>query len=66
MPVFPIVADAGWLYLNLNTFTGSPADPVAQAWVTTVIAAEDRYGLGLDAMALDSACDPSTIILGPP
>ncbi|MGH7342578.1 MAG: hypothetical protein ACREKH_19000 [Candidatus Rokuibacteriota bacterium] len=57
---FPYDLVAGWLYLNLNNSTGSPADPVAQAWVTTLINAEGRYAVGLDAVAFDSACEPMT------
>ena len=56
----------GWLYLNLNTSTGAPVDPFAQAWVSTVMSAEDRYSVGLDAIQFDSACGPNTVILGPP
>jgi hypothetical protein len=56
----------GWIYFNLNTSTGSPVDPFAQAWVSTIMSAEGRYSIGLDAIQFDSACNPNTIILGVP
>jgi hypothetical protein len=65
-PQLPTTFDNGWLYLNLNTSTGSPVDPFAQAWVSTIMSAEGRYSVGFDAIQLDSACAPNTIILGPP
>lgn len=65
-PSLPTTFDNGWLYLNLNTSTGSVVDPFAQAWVSTVMKAEGRYSVGLDAIQFDSACNPNTIILGPP
>ncbi len=48
----------GWMYLNLNTSTGAVGglfDPTAQAWVTTVMSASGRFGLGYDAIQLDNA-----------
>lgn len=48
----------GWIYLNLNTRTGSPVDPVAQAWVSSVVGAAGRYSVGFDALQICSACDP--------
>jgi hypothetical protein len=62
----PTIFSNGWLYLNLNTSTGSPVDPFAQAWVSTIMSAEGRYSIGLDAIQFDSACNPNTIILGVP
>jgi len=57
----------GWMYLNLNTtvagITYPAADPaIAQAWVTTLMDAEGRFGVGFDAIQLDSACAPSNVI----
>jgi hypothetical protein len=52
--------------LNLNTSTGSPVDPTAQAWVSTIMSAEGLYSIGLDAVQLDSACAPNGIIIGEP
>jgi len=43
------------MYLNLNTSTGGVFDPTAQAWVTTVMSASGRFGLGYDAIQLDNA-----------
>jgi hypothetical protein len=65
-PALPTTFDNGWLYLNLNTTTGAPVDPAAQAWVSTIMSAEGQYSIGLDAIQLDSACNPNTIILGEP
>jgi hypothetical protein len=62
----PTTFSNGWLYLNLNTSTGSPVDPAAQAWVSAIMSAEGRYSIGLDAIQFDSACNPNTVILGPP
>jgi|CXWL01.1.fsa_nt_gi hypothetical protein len=49
--------DQGWLYLNLNhtLAAGDPYPGVAQAWVSTELEAEGRYGVGYDAVALDAA-----------
>ena len=64
--------DFGWLYLNLNHTLGAGAgtDPfpgVAQAWVTTLMSAEVRFGIGYDAVRLDSACatPPGGLVLTP-
>jgi hypothetical protein len=65
-PAIPTTFNNGWLYLNLNTSTGAPVDPFAQAWVSSIISAEGRYSVGLDAIQFDSACNPNTILLGPP
>jgi hypothetical protein len=62
-PAFPVTPDNGWLYLNLNTSTGSPVDPLAQAWVTAIMSAEGRYSVGFDAITLSSACSDDDIIL---
>jgi hypothetical protein len=62
-PSFPVTPDFGWLYLNLNTSTGSGVDPIAQAWVTTVMSAEGRYSVGFDAISLASACTDLDVTL---
>jgi len=52
----------GWLYLDLNTTVacaGSvpPVDPAAaQAWVVYTLASNGHFGVGIDAIRLDSAC----------
>ena len=59
-------ATFGWMYLNLNTAVAGvsyPANPaIMQNWVTTVMNAEGRFGVGFDAVKLDSACLPSNVI----
>jgi hypothetical protein len=62
----PTTFASGWVYLNLNTSTGAPVDPFAQAWVSTIMSADDQYSVGLDAVQFDSACDPNTVVLGLP
>jgi len=57
---------SGWLYLNLNTSTGAPVDPFAQAWVSAIMSAAGRFSVGLDAIQFDSACDPNTVFLTQP
>ena len=73
-PALPVPAgwEFGWMYLNLNhdTAGSGPAggvfntfavDPLsAQAYVSAVYSALGRFSIGLDAIQLDSACDPFT------
>lgn len=60
----------GWLYLNLNLNetvawdVGRADSTSAQAWVTAVTSAFGRFSVGLDAIQLDSACDPFTGEIG--
>jgi len=58
----PVPFETGWLYLNLNQGPNPFAvDPFsAQNWVEAVYSAEGRYSLAVDAISLDSACDPLT------
>jgi hypothetical protein len=77
-PDFPIPAgfEFGWTYLNLNhCVEGSgPAGGVfnpfatdqlsAQAWVSATYSALGRFSIGLDAVQLDTACDPFTGSIG--
>lgn len=68
-PSFPVTPENGWLYLNLNTFTGGlPAfDPATQNWVTTIISADGLFSAGFDAIAYDNVTrDQVDIVLGPP
>ncbi len=61
----PVPFDFGWMYLNLNTTVmGSPYAPFSQNWVTTVMSAEGRFSVGFDAIQLDSACSPNSLIIG--
>jgi len=61
---FPLPAgfNFGWLFLDLNTTVacaGSvpPVDPAAaQAWVVYTLASNGHFGVGIDAIRLDSAC----------
>lgn len=62
----PVEPDFGWLYLNLNTSTGSVQDPYAQAFVTTVMSAQGRFSVGFDAIQLNDLCSPTDVLLGPP
>lgn len=67
---FPVPFNFGWLYLNLNSTVAAaganpPEDPAAmQNWVTTIMSAEGRYSVGFDAVALDSACNSSHLLVG--
>ncbi|HXU45911.1 MAG TPA: hypothetical protein VN783_10315, partial [Thermoanaerobaculia bacterium] len=62
----------GWAFLDLNANVPAaganpPEDPAAgQAWVSTVMTGTGRFGIGFDAIHLDSACTPSHAVLGPP
>jgi hypothetical protein len=58
-----VTAENGWIYLNLN-WQASIADlEPKQSWVTTVMDAEGRYSVAMDAIQLDSAC--TTFAPGP-
>jgi hypothetical protein len=58
----PTPFNFGWLYLNLNTTvacagSNPPVDPAAaQAWVVYTLASNGHFGIGIDAIRLDSAC----------
>ena len=64
----------GWIYLNLNTTVpGGVVNPTAQAWVETLLHADDgRFSVGFDAVQLDQANEtfqgpmPGGVILNPP
>jgi len=57
--------DFGWAWLNLqhSQLIGAYQDDDAQAWVTAVMDAEGRFSVGFDAIQLDNANTPNTIIL---
>lgn len=77
-PDLPIPAshNFGWLYLNLNLGAGG-SGPIgtffntwavlsnlsAQAHVSAVYSALGRFSVGLDAIQLDSACDPNVALI---
>jgi Chaperone of endosialidase len=58
----PAQFDFGWIYLDLNTAVAAaganpPVDPgAAQAWVVYTLASNGHFGVGIDAIRLDSAC----------
>jgi hypothetical protein len=57
----------GWLYLNLNHTLAASAgtDPFpgfAQNWVTAIMDASGRFSVGFDAVQLDNASAPISII----
>lgn len=71
--IIPAGFERGWLYLNLNHCLERPGallnpfavDPLsAQAWVTSLYSAFGRFSVGLDAVQLDTACDPFTGSIG--
>ena len=61
-------SDFGWAYLNLghSKIVGVYGDSFAQAWVITNMSAEGRYEAGFDAIQLDNANTPNTIIIPVP
>jgi len=61
---FPVDPDFGWIYANLNTSTGAAVDPYAQAWITPVMDADERFSVGFDAIQLNSLCEPTDVLLG--
>lgn len=62
-PSFPVTPDFGWLFLELSTTTGGVFDPYKQAYVAAIHSALGLYSVGLSGIALDSACQPNTILL---
>jgi len=52
----------GWLYMDMNTTVAAaganpPVDPAAaQAWIIYTLASNGHFGVGIDAIRLDSAC----------
>jgi hypothetical protein len=57
--------DFGWAWLNLQHTAVTPiyGDTAAQTWVTAVMDASGRYAVGFDAIQLDNANAPNTIII---
>jgi len=68
-PTFPVSADSGWLYLDLNasapSVSGSPVeDPSAQqAFVSMVFDSKAKYSVGARAIVLDGAADVNHSVL---
>jgi len=62
-----VTPQSGWTYMNLNQVWSldGPVTLNAQAWVTAVHSAEGRFSAGLPAVQLDSACDFTSVLLGP-
>lgn len=59
----PVPYPFGWIHVNLNTnVSGSqvPFDPVAQSTLAYTFRAFGRFSIGVDATALESACNLST------
>ncbi|HEY0784125.1 MAG TPA: hypothetical protein VGE98_16830 [Thermoanaerobaculia bacterium] len=61
-PDLPVPFTCGWLYLDLNTTVAAagsnpPEDSqAAQGWVSVLMEANGHFGVGFDALKLDSAC----------
>ena len=53
--IFPDLFDFGWIYLNLQTTTGSPFDPVTQSYVAEIHTASGMFSVGYQALQFDSA-----------
>jgi hypothetical protein len=65
-PTFPVSAESGWLYLDLNasapSVSGSPAEnPSAQqAFVSMVFDSKAKYSVGSRAITIEDAADVDT------
>jgi len=70
---FPVPFSFGWLYLDLNVTEPTaapglpPVDPAAaQAYVIATYASNGQFGVGIDAIRLDSACAANHFVPGGP
>src|SRR5579864_4120879 len=67
---FPVPFSFGWLYMDMNTTVAAagsnpPVDPAAaQAWIIYTLASNGHFGVGIDAIRLDSACAASHFVPG--
>jgi len=61
-----VTPQSGWVYLNLNQNYGGGFSYLAQAYVIAVHSAAGRFSAGLSAIQLDSFCDGTSILIGPP
>ncbi len=65
---FPVPFSFGWLFLDMNTTVAAaganpPVDPsAAQAWIIYTLASNGHFGVGIDAIRLDSACAASHFV----
>ncbi|MEA2489962.1 MAG: hypothetical protein QOH21_1754 [Acidobacteriota bacterium] len=50
---------AGWMYFNLAVKYPFPDEFANQAWITTTMHAEGRYGVAFDATAMSNGCTPA-------
>jgi hypothetical protein len=70
-PVLPVPFTFGWLFLDFNTSVAAaganpPVDPLAaQAYVTGFDETNGRFGVGIEAIRLDSACAANHVPPGP-
>ncbi len=61
-PTLPIPFSFGWLYFDMNTTVAAaganpPVDPAAaQAWIIYTLESNGHFGVGVEAIRLDSAC----------
>jgi hypothetical protein len=68
---FPVPFTFGWVFLDLNTSVAAaganpPVDPLAaQAYVTGFDETNGRFGVGIEATRLDSACAANHVPPGP-
>jgi hypothetical protein len=62
-PQFPVGFDFGWIQFNFNDVEGDFLPPFSQAWVGSLTSAAGLYSVGLGATALNSACDPESLVL---
>jgi len=60
--------DFGWAWLNLQHAEVTPiyGDTAAQSWVTAVMDAEGRFSVGFDAVHIDNANEPNTVVIPVP
>jgi len=67
---FPVPFSFGWLLMDMNTTVAAagsnpPVDPAAaQAWIIYTLASNGHFGVGIDAIRLDSACAASHFVPG--
>jgi len=60
------LADFGWIYANLNTYTGAIGDPIKQSFMATLHHAGGLFSVGFEAVHLDSALDKTFTVTPAP